>query len=248
LSKFSERLASLGQTAPARLGFGRAAARDKTPVMLLVGRSSEVRDINGIVDALLLPPAVVGNVNDGSPMWGVSSTDGAQLSIDELKSKDCQFVLIESDKSSASLLVDEDVCRGLVIESGLPDQRIRAVEDGPFEFLLYRPESVSWPLTVGAVLSLQEVVSNFSKHIFLEVSDLPENSDLEVLKHMPVSALVVDLDTVSADRVKSLKQAIEKLEPRKHRQERTPLIPASGRSSADDYEPDEDDYDDWEDE
>jgi hypothetical protein len=134
------------------------------------------------------------------------------------------------------------------VESGLSDQRARAVEDAPFEFLLYRPDAISWPLTVGAVLALQEVVSSFSKHIFLELRDMPGVSDLEVLKHMPVSALVVDLDKTPAEDVKSLKAAVEKLEPRKHKTERMPLVPASGRAGAD-YGSDEGyDDDDWEDE
>jgi hypothetical protein len=245
LSKFSEKLASLGQTAPARLGFGKAAARDKTPVMLVVGRSKKARDIDGLVDVLLLPEPVAEN---GETPWGVSSRNGAKLDATDLKSKDCQFVLIEDGDSPAALLADEDLSRGLAVEGGLSEQRARAVEDAPFEFLLYRPDTISWPLTVSAVLALQEVVSSFSKHIFLELSDLPGASDLEVLKHMPVSALVVDLDRTPAEDVKSLKAAVEKLEPRKHKNERTPFVPAAGRSAAD-YDSDEGyEDDDWEDE
>jgi hypothetical protein len=246
LSKFSDRLSNLGQTAPARLGFGKAAARDKTPVMLVVARTDDASKADGVADAAMLPSLPSSSPSEDS-LWGVEVTDGASLSAEQLKESKSQFVLVESEQVPASVLTDEDLSKGLVVQAGLSDSRIRAIEDSPFEFLLYRPASVKWPLTVAAMLELQEVVSNFSKHIFLELNDIPGKEDLEVLKQLPVSAIVVDLSSVSADSVKTLKETIAKLEPRKQRNERGVLVPASGRVSAE-SDAEEDYDDDWDDE
>ena len=59
MSKFSERLSSLGQSAPAKMGFGQSAAREKNPVMLVVGRNGAGSDDS--VDLVL-----TGRLNDGT--------------------------------------------------------------------------------------------------------------------------------------------------------------------------------------
>jgi hypothetical protein len=228
-----------------------SSAREKTPVMLVIGRAQDAKAGDSLVDAVLTPSSATAPEKDGKgPAWGVTVAAGDSLDAAKLKESGCQLILVESGRAPASVLLDEEVCKGMTVEHGLPDQRIRAIEDSPFEFLVYRPSSISLPLTVEGMIELQELISSFSKHIFLELSEAPGESDLDLLKQMPVSAIVLDLDKVSADTVKSLKESIAKLEPRKQKPERSPLVPLSGRHAVEadaDGGGDFDDDDDWDD-
>lgn len=251
MSKFSEKLANLGQSAPARMGFGAVSAREKTPVMLVIGRAKDLKSNSSSVDAVITPVSADGPAKDaGEVFWGITVTSGDTIDTKKLKEAGCAFMLIESDEISASSLLEEEISKGLIVEPDLPDQRIRAIEDGPFEFLVYRPDSLSLPLTVKGMIQLQELVSSFSKHIFLELSDIPNDSDLDVLKQLPVSAIIVDLQSAAGEKAKGLKDSISKLEPRKQKSERSPLVPLSGRNAveSDADSGDFDDEEEWEDE
>ncbi len=249
MSKFSERLSSLGQPGPARMGFGRSAAREKNPVMLVIGRSNGTKKEAENVDLILHSAGTESNDGD----WGIEVDKAAKLDAEKLGKGGCQFLLISSEDVGAELLLSEELGLGIPVAEGLEDKRIRAIEDGPFDFLLYWPEDLAWPLTIGSVLKLQELISSFSKHIFLELpkgTGLPGDKDLEVLKNLPVSAIVLDLKDVKAADAAKLREAIGKLEPRKPsgKPDRSPLVPLAGRSSSEEAEqPEGDDFedDDW---
>jgi hypothetical protein len=242
LSKFSDRLSNLGQAGPAKMGFGRATAREKNSVMLVIGRGGDPDRDGANVDLALREDGA--NAGKGGD-WGLIVDGPVPLDAEALVKDGCQFLLITSEEAGSDALLAEELAKGLPVIDGLPEHRVRAIEDGPFDFLLYKPESLKWPLTVGAVLLLQDLVSSFSKYIFLELSaktGLPGDNDLEVLKNLPISAIVLDLGTVKPVDAARLKESIARLEPRKPSQkgDRSPLIGASGRSTSEDHG---DDYD-----
>lgn len=253
MSKFSDRLSSLGQTGPGKMGFGKAAAREKNPVMLVIGRNGDPAKDAGQVD-LLLREGVSATEKDGD--WGLVVDGPAALDAEALIKAGCQFLLVTSEDAAAEVLLADDLAKGLPVTDGLPEHRVRAIEDGPFDFVLYKPDSVEWPLTVGAVLRLQDLVSSFSKHIFIELpatGGLPGEKDLEVLKNLPVSAIVLDLNGVKRTEAGKFKEIVAGLEPRKPSQkgDRSPMVPASGRTTSEDHEDDFDDGGDdadWEEE
>ena len=249
MSKFSDRLSNLGQSGPARMGFGKSAAREKNPVMLVIGRGGNPEKDAASVD-LLLRAAPLSEESDQP--WGLSVGASTQVDSEALEKSGCQFLVFESEDASAQGLIAEELGRGIGVTDGLPEHRVRALEDGPFDFFIYRPSEVSWPLTVGSTLRLQDLVSCFSKHIFLELSELPAKADLEILKNLPISAIIVDLDKVSADDASRLKEEVSKLEPRKPHQggERSAFLPAAGRSTSESFDDGDDDGydggdDDW---
>jgi hypothetical protein len=252
LSKFSDRLSNLGQSGPARMGFGKSAAREKNPVMLVIGRGGNPEKDTSSVDLLLRATPVSDEVAEP---WGLAVGASTEVDAETLEKNGCQFLVFESEDASAQGLLAEDLGKGIGVTDGLPEHRVRALEDGPFDFFVYRPSEVNWPLTVGSALRLQDLVSCFSKHIFLELSDLPGKDDLEVLKNLPISAIIVDLDKVHAADAASLKEEVSKLEPRKPNQgnERSAFLPATGRATSESIDDGDDDGydggdDDWDDE
>ncbi len=253
MSNFSERLSSLGQTAPAKMGFGASAARAKNPVMLVIGRVGKGVKDSDAVD-LLLRDSGTGSKEDG-PDWGLVVDGNTAIDAEALEKDGCHFLLISSEDAPAEVLLAEELGLGIQVTDGLPEHRIRAIEDGPFNFLLYKPDAVSWPLTVGSVLKLQDLISSFSKHIFLELpadAKMPGKKDLEVLKNLPISAIVVDLGKAKPADASKMKDAIGELEPRKpsNKGERSPMVPFAGRGAPEEVETGGDegfDDDDWED-
>ena len=251
MSKLSDKLSQLGRAAPARIGFGQMSVGDRTPVILMIGVGDAGAASAASVDAVLQPAKADGRPSITSPgknseLWGSALTDVSAEDLDSLKDAGGDFLLIESDDAPGIALRDDDLARGYVVPDGLSEEQARAVEDAHFDFLVLRQSGISWPLTVGAALALQERVSTYSGHIFLQIDSLPTVDDLQLLRDLPVSVLMIDLASVDASRLKKLREAIAELEPRKERTNTTALIPgAAGRDAdLDDF----DNGDDWDDE
>lgn len=258
MSKLGDKLSNLGQAAPLRLGFGHSQERQRNPVILIVGLADgtgKAASHSDLADVTLFrarkggrPAAVKPN---GNRTWGAALSDCTAEDLDTLKESGCDFILIESESAPGITLREDGFARGLVVPAAaaVTDARAHAIEDLPLDFLLIRDPAVEWPLTVGQILALQEEVSTFSKHIFLEIGDLPSPADLELLRDMPVSGLVVDIAAHDPARLEELRKAIAGLEPRKPRSEHVAILPANMMSGAPghSHEPDPDGGDDGDD-
>ena len=216
---------------PARIGFGRQQSRNKTPLILLAGRSSRnkvSRDVVGALDLLVLdgedsgPPSPP---EDWNGIWGVSVSNADSEALDALKQSGCQFVLIQTGEAGSVALRDDGMDRGLVVAGEPTDRRARAIEDMPFEFVVIQHDGGSSLDNVAGVIDLQETVSLFNMHVFLEVSELPPVDGLEALRDLPISAVLLDTETVDAQELAQLREAIAKLEQREDRGRRLPTLP-----------------------
>ncbi|MSQ08906.1 MAG: hypothetical protein EXR44_06370 [Dehalococcoidia bacterium] len=255
MSKLSDRLTNLGQAVPQKMGFGQVREKKRNPVVLIVGvveSNGKTGPAGEFADIFLLrskkggKPATVKPDREG--LWGVAISDCTVGDLASLKEAGCDFILIESESASGAALRDDGLGRGFVVPDGVTENRAHAIDDLPLDYLLLRGLSSKWPVTVGGALDLQEKVSMFTKHIFLEINAAPSKEDLELLRDMPVSALVVDLGVQDAQELQALKKAISELEPRKQRSELVAVLPANMQSSSTahshDPEPDHQDDDD----
>ena len=218
---------------PARIGFGRQQSRNKTPLILLAGRSSRntaAREVVGALDLLVL-----GGDDSGPPkppedwdgIWGVTLSRADSEALDALKEAGCQFVLIQTGDAGSVALRDDGMDRGLMVTGELTDRRARAIEDMPFEFIVIQHDGGSSLDDVAGIIALQETVSLFNMHVFLEVKELPTVDALEALRDLPVSALLIDADNADAWELTQLRVAISKLEQREDRGKRVPTLPMS---------------------
>ncbi len=256
MSKLSETLSNLGQALPARLGFGQPRERKRNPVILLVGLvdTTGKTSPNVAMFDIALTRAKKGGrpattAPSGGEKWGTALSDCTKGDLEALKESRGDFVLIESETAPATALRDEDLGKGFVVPLQLTDERAHAIEDLPFDFLLLRGAAPQWPLTVGQVISLQEKVSLFSKHIFLELDVLPPVDDLSTLRDMPISGLVIEASRHTEKEISDLKEALAALEPRKPRSEHLAVLPGgqSNGTSGHSHEPDEPDDDEFDD-
>ena len=116
----------------------------------------------------------------------------------------------------------------IVVAGDLTDRRARAIEDMPFEFIVIQHDGGSSLDNVAGIIALQETVSLFSMHVFLEVSELP-----------PVDcfggpARFADIGRATRRRHRrrtgidsTTRDAISKLEQREDRGRRVPTLPTN---------------------
>ena len=216
---------------PARIGFGRQQSRNRTPLILLAGKTSRntaSREVAGALDLLVFygddsePP---NPPEDWNGTWGVALSRADSDALDALKEAGCQFVLIRTGEAGSVALRDDGMDRGFVVVGELTDRRARAIEDMPFEFIVIRHDGGSSLDNVAGIIALQETVSLFNMHVFLEVSELPPVDALEALRDLPISAVLFDADSADAAELAQLREAIAKLEQREDRGRRVPTLP-----------------------
>ena len=235
---------------PARIGFGRQQSRNRTPLILLAGRSSRdkaSREVVGALDLIVFDGDDSGPPNppdDWNGTWGVTLSHADSETLDALKEAGCQFVLIQTGETGSVALRDDGMDRGLVVTGELTDRRARAIEDMPFEFIVIRHDGGSNLARVADVIDLQETVSLFNMHVFLEVTELPPVDALEALRDLPISALLFDAGSADSRDVTQLRDAISELEQREDRGKRVPTLPMTREHGTIPTQPDYDE-DDW---
>ena len=260
MAKLIERLHELGKTEPAPMGFGRPAKQKRKPALLVIGEASS-RQINSLMskgaiehlDAVLVTGTPSGEVAKslGGVLWGARVTDVAGVNekgLDELKEYGCDFIIVESEEAHAVILRDDGMARGKELPLDVTERQARVLEDLPFDFLTLKYNVKPEKLTVAGLLEFQAAVSMVGKHIVLEVNELPSESELSLLRDLPVDAVIVPAGGLTATQGKSIREAIDAIEPRKPRshhdepaiaQSGKPVVDAEGHG--DGFEDDDDD-------
>ena len=184
----------------------------------------------------------------GVDLWGVAVSGGSGDSIDTAIKAGADFIVIEDESTPGSALLDEDSGRGFVVGSEITDDRARAIDSSPFDFLILGDTIVAMPLDVGATLDIREQLSRYSRHIFLKLDSVPEKSDLGALRDMGISALIYDSESDGKNDLAGLRKTIDGMKPKKYDTSAGAVLPrgdeATHRHDADTDDPDEDE--DWE--
>jgi len=256
LSKISKRLTKLGQTERSGFGFGARATSTKVPVILIgisIKKASDAANVDAdlfILGADSKGAAQATAVNDAE-IWGVSVSGGSATDIDTAVEAGADFIVVESESAPGAALRDDDTGKGFVVPTDVTEDRSKAIEASLFEFLILDGTDLNIPLKVGIVLDIQEQLSRYSCHIFLRVTAVPDQINLELLRDIGISALIYDGGAISNEDLSSLRKIIDMLEPKKQKSSAGATIPPAGESSAvrdedDDLDHDHDlDDDDW---
>ncbi len=223
---------------------------------MLVGvRIDDSDDADGLnADLFILAPDSTGAAQTSgvknAELWGVAVSGGPGEKIDSAIKAGADFIVVEDESAPGTALNDDEIGRGFVIGSEVTDDRARAIDSSPFDFLVIDGSAIRLPLNVGATLDIQEQLARYSRHIFLKISELPEKSDLEIIRDMGISGLLYDSALARKVDLTGLRETIDKLEPKKHRPSDGAVLPRSSdaaqpQQEKDDFdEPGEDE--DWE--
>jgi hypothetical protein len=254
LSKISERLTKLGQTERSGFGFGARATSTKVPVILIgvsIKKVSDAADVDAdlfILAADSKGAAQATAVKDAE-IWGVSISGGSSKEIDAAVEAGADFVVVENESAPGAALRDDDTAKGFVVSADVTEDRAKAIEAAPFEFLVLDGTGLKLPLNVGSVFDVQEELARYSCHIFLKVTEVPDQINLELLRDIGISALIYDGGSISSEDLATLRKTIDLLEPKKQKSSAGATIPRAGESSAQDDDDDHDhdlEDDDWE--
>lgn len=229
-----------------------------SPTMLLIGTvpaadAGKYADAKG-VDALLLTDADK-VAADKSPLsalngklWGVSVGDIDFEGLDRLNEKGCDFVVPSSDDTSAAVLRDDDMARGYEVDTSLSEEVARAIEFLPVDFLFLTPPKDLWPLKLSGIIKLESTVGLVGRHFILRVEKSPTAEELEVVRNLPVDALMIDLAATSNDDLRKYRELIDALPPRKPRpgsgDRHDATMPQTGIPPGEHVHEDDDDWDD----
>jgi hypothetical protein len=258
LSKISERLNKLGQSERSGFGFGSRTEKNRIPVILLGVNIAGPCDAKGVdADLFILAAGSKGAAQKSAvkdaDIWGVSVSGGSDKEIDAAVKSGADFVVAEGESAPGAALRDDDTGKGFIVPADISDDRVKAIEAGPFDFLILDGTNISLPLSVGSVLDIVGQLAKYSRHIFLRMSQTPDQANLELLRDIGISALIYDAGKIPNKNLKSLQGLIEKLETKKQKSASDAMLPRSGESARDadnddhhDHDDDDDDEDeDW---
>jgi len=99
---------------------------------------------------------------------------------------------------------------------------------------------------VGSVLDVQEQLTKYSPHIFLQMSEVPDKTNLELLRDIGISALIYNVSSLVKEDMVALRESIDQLEPKKQKSNAGAVLPQAGESGSQDGESDDHDEEDWE--
>ncbi|MBN4064195.1 hypothetical protein JYU04_00495 [Dehalococcoides mccartyi] len=253
MSKISERLSKLGHTERSGFGFGAQAASTKIPVILVGVNVEDSKSADGIdADLFIVAPgkngAAQADAVKGANIWGVSVSGGSATEIDAAVEAGADFIIATGESAPGAALRDDDTAKGFIVASDVGEDRSKAIDSGQFEFLILDGTKIDLPLTVGSVLDIQEQLEKYSGHIFLQVTEIPDQANLELLRDIGISVLLYDGKNTKREDISALRKTIEQIEPKKHKNSGSATLPrASAASEQDDHEDHGEDFDDDED-
>jgi hypothetical protein len=240
MSKFLDFLERIRDGAPAPMGFG-AARAEKLPGLALVGLVSgdHARGV-GVVsevkpDAALLagvdgPEALKKLTESLSPLpWGASVSSLTQEEAQAYQDNGSDLLVFTLEGTSASALSSDEIARVLWLAPDIEEQELRAIASLPVDAFLLSMTSVSGSWTLKDLATVGAISRRVDKYILLEVSQPPGEKDLEALRDIGVSGLVVDVGQVASSSLSQLKAALlEMPRPRSGRRERSrAILPSS---------------------
>lgn len=204
------------------MGFRVAAPPPKTPPLLLVaylpqpGPQKIAAIAKAMPDALLLGP-IEANPKSlekmsqaaGSVPWGVLWPEAPPPDLAPLLAAHCDFMAVKADMAPASFLAAESLGRVLLVDAGLSDGRLRAIDFLPIDAILLQLGQQPY-LTVGHLLLCQHLALLIRKPLLAMLPSGVKAEEMRGLRDVGVKGVVAEL---GAEELSSLRQAIESLPP-----------------------------------
>ena len=243
MSKLLERLEQVNKGPVRALGFAPRRETETLPTMLLLawadGASKQkLSKVSSGADALVLPlSALESSPSKSAPpegaVWGIAfdTADGNLVEI--AKEKGGDFVIFNLDGVLVDYLSEGDVARVLQIHANLDDSLMRGLEDLPVDVILLKRPEPQGPLSLTHMLAISNVRSAISRYMLLEWDAGLTSHELEQLNDMGIDGIVANLGKMSPSAIGKLKENIDKLPPRKARNEQklSPTLPRAQESA-----------------
>jgi hypothetical protein len=198
MSKLSDRIRRATRVESAPLGFAAAAARTKSPTMLLGaqiagdGSKDGAAAVEAGADLLLLTqPVKSPSESLSDAVVGVWPSKLSADGIREAKDSSADFVVIDFDNTPASVLLDDDKGHVLLAPDEIEDMLLRVVESLSVDAILIADGPGS--LTVRRQLELRRIHGLTQKPLLMVVPPDISAQELTALREIGVIGVIVDL-------------------------------------------------------
>ncbi len=244
MSKLLDLLQRIGDGSPAPLGFG--AARDgNLPGLALIGlvaadQAASIAAAAGAgVDAVIVSgvgsPADLPDLNQvaNGLAWGIQ---GPVLSASEIQAgreAGADLLVFSLASNAAAIAGEDDLARLVLLNPDRPDRELRAISALPVDGFVVELAADSGAWTLEELVAVGSLTRRTDKYVLVQVSGIPEPAELEALRDMGASGLVIDLAAVAATDLAGLKSVLLQMpRPRPRRRDRTRVAPGAGFTPA----------------
>ena len=228
MSKLTDRLNKVGQSAPSPIGFGTASRRQEEPTILLIGQTTAEdllksgAKVTDDLDAVIVSTDKVdaghlekiGAALEGH-VWGIETAsidgEGAEL----IEEKGADFVVFAPEGTSAAVLNVEELGKILTVGSDLDEDTGSGIQGLEIDALKLSLDSDLQPLTVAKLIELQTIQGVTNSPVILVVPSELNSGEIESLRDIGISALLVDLS--AGEQAANLKETIMNLPRRRSR-------------------------------
>lgn len=240
------------------LGFGAASKREKVAPMLLIGVVAAGDDAQAklVRDASLDAAIVLGrgstkvNVDKSAKSLKDTPTGVWQEEATAKDTAGTDFQVFSAGSTPIGSLGDEDRTNVMQVDPEMEDSLLRTINYLPVDAFLVSLTN-SGTLTLDQLMRLAKVRDVTSRWILAHLDTLPVKEELEQLRELGVSGIVVDVAGKSVKALKECRQTLLELpheQPERNKSRSVATLPSVGphSPSAPDPapEPDDDDYDD----
>ena len=256
MSKLLDLLQRISDGTPAPLGFG-AARRAGLPGLALVGLATKDHEAGLAASASAgLDGILVSGVDGSAGISGVAgSADGVPWgafapALSGETARACQengadVLAFGLESPAAGLAGEDDMARMISLAPDLSDRELRAVSALPVDCFIVDMGSVSGPWTLQDLVTVGSISRRTDKQVLVLVSAAPAAQELEAIRDMGASGLILDLANVSTEDLASLKTALQDMpRPRRRRDRVRATVPSTGFASEPAPSREDDDHDD----
>ncbi len=227
MSRFIDKLSQVSRSVPQSMGFRRAQPASKKPKILLIAGLTEV-SAGGLADyvagadaGLLRVPKLSSGVKTLKEMsqaapdipWGGWLRNIDQGGIKQMARAGCDFVVFPAANTPLALLQNDKIGKILEVESSLNEGLLRAVNELSIDAVLIAAEQEGeYFLTWHHLMLFQRFADLLTKSLLASIPPSVTTNELQALWEAGVDGVVIEVGGGQpADRLKKLRQAIDKL-------------------------------------
>ena len=223
MSKFVDALSKIGEQSVTPLGFNPASGPAKSRAAMVLAGQITLKQLGdrpalgeSKVDALLVSleawdgaalDSIQGRLSER--LWGVRVEAAGLGQVRLLKEKGCDFVIFDAAQTEAGVLEEEDIGKIMTVAPDLDEDVARAINELPIDVVMLVSDPDLLPLTVSKLIGIEQVRGMVDKPFVMAVPDGLAAKDLEILRNVGISGLVVA--TSSLKEIDRTKKAIDGL-------------------------------------
>ena len=242
MSRLIELLDRVREHTPRPAGFA-ASGRDRDEFALIAQATPQALaddpELAGVdADAFLLRPGRADHpaLPDaakvlGDRIWGIRLPMFTLELTKALVEIGCDYVILDADGTDAALLTLPDLGIVVTVDHRSDEGMIRAFAELAINGMLFRPAIREKPLSFNQLAAVQRVCGVIDRPLLLETPDGVCGADLEVLRSVETTGLIVDVPP--AGRPAAVRRCMGELPPRSESR----MVRRAMPFSIDDYGP-----------